>query len=76
MKLGASDLRELSALAMEAAVQSGDYIQSMVGKHQEAQRKDVGNTLASCVVTEVDVESQRRILGVLRKSIVSYDLAF
>ena len=76
MNIGASDLKELSALAIEAAVQSGYYIQTMVGKHQVARSKDVGDSLASCVVTEVDVESQRRILGVLRKSIDAYDLGF
>jgi myo-inositol-1(or 4)-monophosphatase len=76
MNIGASDLKELCALAIEAAVQSGDYIQTMVGKHQGARRKDVGDSLASRVVTEVDVESQRRILGVLGKSIDAYDLGF
>ena len=76
MNISASDLKELSALAIEAAVQSGDYIQTMVGKHQAARSKDVGDSLASRVVTEVDVESQRRILGVLGKSIVAYDLGF
>lgn len=46
MNIGASDLKELSALAIEAAAQSGDYIQTMVGKHQAARSKDVGGSLA------------------------------
>ena len=46
-----------------------------MGQHREALTKDGGgNTLASQVVTEVDLDSQRLILGLLEESMVGFSL--
>ena len=74
MKLTESDLSKLHALAMKAANVAGELIQSKAGQHQETLTKEAGNTLASQVVTEVDLESQRLILEMLGNSIAEYEL--
>lgn len=73
MKLTESDLTRLHDVAINAAKRAGSHIQVKVG-HRESNTKEGGNTLASQVVTEVDLESDALILGVLRESIEQYEL--
>ena len=74
MKLTDADLTKLYDLAMTVATQAGAHIQAKVGQHRESNTKEAGNTLASQVVTEVDLESQAIILEILRDSIAEYQL--
>lgn len=72
MKLTDHDLAQLLALAQTAATKAGAHIQARVGRHRESNRKEGGNTLASQVVTEVDLESQELILETLAESIEEF----
>jgi fructose-1,6-bisphosphatase/inositol monophosphatase family enzyme len=74
MNLTDSDLTKLRELAMTAATQAGAHIQAKVGQHRESNTKEAGNTLASQVVTEVDLESQTLILEMLHDSIDKFQL--
>lgn len=74
MKLTNEDLKRLGMLAKKAARDAGAYIHSRVGEHGETRTKESGDTPASQVVTEVDLESQRIILNVLGDSIGDYQL--
>lgn len=74
MKLESRDLDTLHNLAIEAARIAGNLIQSKVGEHRETNTKEGGNTLASQVVTEVDLESEHLILETLRPATERYDL--
>lgn len=74
MKLTSQDLQQLSDLAITAAQRAGEYIQSQVGKPRQVQTKNAGTSLASQVVTQVDLESQRLILQILRESLATYQL--
>ena len=75
MNLTDHDLEKLHDLAVAAAVRAGDLIQSRVGKHRETLTKESGgNTLASQVVTEVDLESQQLILEMLAESREEFSL--
>lgn len=75
MSLTSIDLEKLHDLAVSAAVRAGELIQSRVGQHRETLIKEGGgNTLASQVVTEVDLESQRLILGLLEQSMAEFSL--
>lgn len=74
MKLSPNDLEQLHGLAIETAVLAGRHIQKRVGNHGETLSKEGGHTLASQVVTEVDLESEQLILTALRESTVQYQL--
>ena len=74
MTLGNQDLKRLHRLALAAAMRAGAYIQSMVGRHEVTRTKEAGDTPASQFVTEVDLESQRLILEMLRGSIDEFEL--
>ena len=74
MKLTESDFEYLYELAKTAARKAGVYIRSRAGGFGLAQTKASGDTPASQVVTEVDIESQRIILDVLSGSIDRYAL--
>ena len=67
-------LEELIELAISAAKQAGRVVQSATLEQREAQHKQGGTSLASQVVTEVDLESQRVILNVLEESIETFQL--
>lgn len=74
MKLSPTDLEQLHALAIETAAFAGKHIQNRVGNHGETLSKNAGNTLASQVVTEVDLESEQLILAALKESTLQYQL--
>ncbi len=74
MELSPTDLKRLHKLAVETASSTGKHIQSRVGNHGETLTKDGGHTLASQVVTEVDLESEQLILSALQDSVAKYEL--
>ncbi len=73
MNLASSDLTRLAELAIKAATQAGKFISET--RPVSVQRKAVGDSLASSVVTEVDEQSQELILQILEPSFAQYDLA-
>ncbi len=74
MKLNDSDLKTLSEQAITAAKAAGKYIQSQFEANYEKRRKVGGDSLASQVVTEVDLKAQEIILTHLEASIQAFDL--
>lgn len=75
MSLPESHLELLHDLALKAAGVAGAHIQSKVGRHRPANTKETGGeSLASQVVTEVDLESQQLILEILGPSLDAYQL--
>jgi len=75
MILSTQDLNILCQIAIKAAKQAGALINSYVDKNVTIQNKVAADSLASQVVTEVDVKAQGTILEVLSPTIEKYDLA-
>lgn len=73
MNLTANDLTTLCDYAIKAAVSTGEYIAHT--RPARVEHKSDGGSLATQVVTEVDRESQQRILGILEPSFRRFDLA-
>ena len=69
------DLLTLSKLAISAAELAGEFIENSRGEHLKVETKCGGSTLASQVVTEVDLQSQKIILDILTPSCEDYDIA-
>ena len=74
MKLSQYQLQELEQVASKAAVSAGRYIQSQFDQHYHTQHKANAHSLASQVVTEVDIKAQEIILSYLNDSIRDFDL--
>jgi len=74
MQLSPDQLTELESLAVQAATRAGEMIQSKTKHDHEILRKEGGNSLASQVVTAVDIESQRLILGSLKGTFNRFEL--
>ncbi|MDX1679121.1 MAG: inositol monophosphatase family protein [Akkermansiaceae bacterium] len=74
MDLSPTQLSELEALAIQAAQRAAAMIQTRVRQDLEVLHKEGGSSVASQVVTEVDLESQRLILETLEDSIRRYEL--
>lgn len=74
MNLNQSQLFNLQQTAAEAATKAGQYIQSQFNQSPAVQGKTGGDTLASQVVTEVDIKAQEIILCHLNPSIQQFDL--
>ncbi|MEQ8240548.1 MAG: inositol monophosphatase family protein [Cyclobacteriaceae bacterium] len=72
--LTSRNLKELCETAITAATAAGQFIQSQFDKHYTTQSKIGGDSLASQVVTEVDLKAQEIILSHLEKSIDTFDL--
>ncbi|MTI22923.1 inositol monophosphatase [Fulvivirga sp. RKSG066] len=72
--LNNEDLHSLCALAETAAKAAGEYIQSQFNQQHETLHKDGGSTLASQVVTEVDIKAQEIIIKHMQPSIDEFDL--
>ncbi|MEO1052256.1 MAG: inositol monophosphatase family protein [Bacteroidota bacterium] len=72
--LDISELRQLCQIAKKAAIAAGEYIQSRFDGQYTQQRKAGGDTIASQVVTEVDIKAQQIILDHLQDSMATYDL--
>lgn len=75
MKLTNNNLSELCNVAIEAAQQAGQIINEYVDKNVAVKTKKGADSLASQVVTEVDIKAQDAILKVLKPTIKKYDLA-
>jgi len=75
MNLTSTNLSNLCKTAIEAAKQAGRLINSYTNKNITVQNKEAADSLASQVVTEVDVKAQDIILGVLSPTLEKYDLA-
>jgi fructose-1,6-bisphosphatase/inositol monophosphatase family enzyme len=75
MNLTSSDLEKLCKLAIEAAKKAGNIISSYTNKQVEVLKKDGASTLATQVVTEVDILSEKTIVEILTPSCREFDLA-
>ena len=75
MKLDTDDLLLLSQLAISAAYQAGEIISKSNNHSIKVNTKTGGSSLASMVVTEVDLLCQNIILQTLATSCKTYDLA-
>ncbi len=75
MTLESSRLAKLCGLAVEAARAAGRIIRAHRNTGVQVRHKDVGDSIASQVVTEVDLKAQVAILEVLRPSLGEYGLA-
>ena len=75
MPLSSGDLRTLSECAIEAALEAGRLIASRSGETLEVRQKEGGDSLASKVVTEVDLLSDAIISERLRPGCDQYDIA-
>ena len=72
--LSEQELLKLCQSAVEAAKAAGVYIQSQFNRHHEIKEKASGTSLASKVVTEVDVKAQQIILDYLKPTFQQFDL--
>ena len=75
MPLSANDLKALSKVAINAALDAGHLIASRSTGPVNVQHKTGGDSLASQVVTEVDLQSDAIISERLRPSCEQYDIA-
>ena len=67
-------LQALCGVASSAAIEAGKYIQSQFDVHHKRKHKDGGDSIASQVVTLVDIKAQEIILERLQPSIHQYEL--
>lgn len=75
MPLSAGDLKALSECAIKAALEAGRIIVSRATEPKAVKHKAGGDSLASMVVTEVDLLSEAIIVKELRPSCEKYDIA-
>ncbi len=75
MKLSADDLSTLCECAISAATEAGQLIAERAHESVDVLHKTGGDSLASQVLTEVDLASEAIILKWLKPSCVQYDLA-
>lgn len=74
MILTTTDIDQLAQVGLEAALAAGKHIASETDKQHTAGHKTGHNSLASQVVTDVDIKSQEIILAALEDSIGRFDL--
>ncbi|OUR95664.1 hypothetical protein A9Q84_14275 [Halobacteriovorax marinus] len=74
MSLTISQLHTLRDLANKAAQRAGAIIKEKQGTQVKVLKKDGGDTLASCVVTEVDMAAEKAILELLTPTLKDYNL--
>lgn len=75
MQLSSQQIQSLSSLAIKAAISAGKYISEKSKDQLSIQSKNAGTSLASQVLTEVDLASEGIILDILTPSLKQYDLA-
>ncbi|MDH5325111.1 MAG: inositol monophosphatase [Gammaproteobacteria bacterium] len=75
MQLSPADLEILSTCAIEAATKAGQMIAAYPHRDLQVQHKAGGNTIASQVLTEVDLRSEAIIVKELQPTCACYDLA-
>jgi 3'-phosphoadenosine 5'-phosphosulfate (PAPS) 3'-phosphatase len=74
VKLSKSDIEQLAQEGLEAALAAAEYISSQSTQSHETRLKSGIESLATQVVTAVDLKSQEIILSKLSASIIKYDL--
>lgn len=72
--LNENDLNTLALAAEQAAIAAGAFIQSKYNKLYNTKYKQGGTSMASQVVTEVDIKAQEIILSHLKPTIATFDL--
>lgn len=75
MQLTTSDLNNLCQSAISAAKKAGHLISEYADKNVTVHNKKGADSLASQVVTEVDVKAQNVILEILKPTLSQFDLA-
>jgi len=80
MKLTEKNLIALSKVAEEAALKAGKMIERVISSDPareklEVKNKETGSSIASQVVTEVDLESEKIILDIIKPTLKEFDLA-
>jgi fructose-1,6-bisphosphatase/inositol monophosphatase family enzyme len=74
MPLNSNELHQLYQLACSAATKAGQAIRNCSGHTLEVHHKQAGSSMASQVVTEIDLISQKTILDTLAPTLLQYDL--
>ena len=74
MKLTPCQLSDLLELAISSVEKAGELINKYIDKNVPVKSKVAGDSLASQVVTEVDLLVQKLILEFLEPSFIKYDL--
>jgi len=74
MQLSAAHLCILADLACQAAIEAGALISSYRNDEVSVSQKEGGDSLASQVVTEVDLRSQAIVMQHIEPSLKAYDL--
>ena len=74
MSLNEKQLQELLECAKKAALAAGEIVASYQGNIIETNLKETGTSLASQVVTEVDIKAEKAILEILNPTRSVYDL--
>ena len=69
------NLYQLSYIAIKAALSAGKVIQSSMNHDIKVNKKEIGESLAAQVVTEVDLACEKEILSHLRPTCEAFDLA-
>lgn len=75
MTLTPEDLHVLCRTAQDAAREAGRVIRSFTEKEVTVSQKSGGESLASQVVTEADIQSEKIILEILKPTLETYDIA-
>lgn len=75
MTLSLEQILELNETAKSAALQAGKVISGYPREKLEVNKKSGGDSLASQVVTEVDLLAEKKIIEVLTPTLSEYDLA-
>ncbi|MDD7984503.1 inositol monophosphatase family protein [Lentisphaera marina] len=75
MRLNQDQLCELSKLAIQAAKEAGQLIQSYTGKALTHEFKLGASSKASEIFTEVDLKAEKIIIETLKPSLEKFDLA-
>ncbi len=74
MDLNIDQLKKLSQVAKEAALEAGKIISAARGKNISTQLKKGGENIASQIVTEIDLKAENAILSVLEPTLKNYDI--
>lgn len=74
MKLESSDFQILYAKAIKAVMEAGRMIQNQVASQHSIKEKSTGSSLATQILTQTDLESQKIILKHIVPTCEKYDL--
>jgi fructose-1,6-bisphosphatase/inositol monophosphatase family enzyme len=74
MDLDKKKLEELCKIAKEAALCAGMIIKEAQAKELKVYAKEGGENIASCVVTEIDLNAEKAIVETLTPTLKKYDI--